>query len=694
MVINKEGVIDMKKKTIKVVSTAMAALLVASGIGYSMLYSKTEVASADTSEAEKKVEKAIKDNVSLGATGEDKEETVYVIADANGKVTKTIVSDWLKNKDGSATITDKSDLKDIKNVKSDADYKTGKDNEITWNADGKDIYYQGTSDKQLPVDVKITYLLDGKEMKPDDIAGKSGKLTIRFEYTNNQKQQVAISGKSVDMYVPFTMISGMILPTEQFSNVAVNSGKVISEGNNQIVVGLAFPGMNENLDLASVIPNTDLKMPNTVEITADVENFSLMTTLTMGTSNLLGKVNTDSIGSTDDLKAAITKLVESTNALQSGAAQLKDGLGTLLTNMDPYAAGMNQISGGIYDINAGVGLLNQKMSEFVAGLKTAVDGTQQLSDTVKDQVLAGANQVADGAQKASDATNTMLAAFKDTTDENGNLEKYGLVNGSKAIDEGVEQLQSSLSGMVTEITNNIEEDRIAIETVTAILESGKNPKTQAALTPEEVATYKTQIMQLTVSKQTLEGIITKMDPATMTTQMDNLKSGTADLSQGISALQGGITAYQGEVGKLATGANQLASGIDQLNKKVAEELQPGIKQLYDGGILMQTSVGKLYDGTQKANAGMGELITSTGKIKSAISQLSDGSTTLSNGVTQFKTQAIDKLSTSLSGDLEGAVERLKATMTLSQNYKIYSMAAQDKDTSVKFIYKTAEIKTK
>lgn len=683
----------MKKKTIKAVSTTMAALLVVSGIGYSMLYSKTEVASADTSEAEKKVEKAIKDNVSLGATGEDKEETVYVITDANGKATKTIVSDWLKNKDGSNTIKDKTDLKDVKNVKSNADYKTGSNNEIEWNADGKDIYYQGTTDKALPVDVKVTYLLDGKEMKPDEIAGKSGKVTIRFEYTNNQKQQVNINGKAVDLYTPFVMISGMVLPTDQFSNVEVTSGKVISEGNNQVVVGLAFPGVNENLNLASVLPNSDLQIPGSVEVTAQVENFSLLTTLTMGSANLLGKVNTDNIASTNDLKAAVTKIIESTNQLQSGAAQLKDGLGELLKNMDPYGAGMNQLSNGLYDINAGVGLLNQKMSEFVAGLNTALDGTKTLSQTVNDQILPGAQGVANGATLAANGVSQISAAFNNTTDANGNT-VYGLTDGSAAVDQGVAQLQSKLNGMVTSIQSSIAANNEKANAITAVLQGGISPTTGAALTAEEVAGYTANLQQLGGANAALQTMLNQMDPATMSAEISQLKDGTANLASGVGRLQAGVNEYQGKVGELAAGANQLSAGIALLNEKVQKELQPGMQQLYDGGVLMQSSVGTLYAGTQKASAGMSELITNTGKIKTAISQLSAGSTTLSDGITQFKTQAIDKVSASLTGNLEDTVERLKATMTLSQSYNIYSMAADGKDSSVKFIYKTAEIKAK
>ena len=105
-----------------------------------------------------------------------KEETVYVFTDASGNPQKTLVSNWLKNPDGSQTLTDTSDLSDITNVEGDETY-TQSGNKLTWQADGDDIYYQGTTSKQAPVSVKLSYQLDGKDISE---ASEQRKVKIGF----------------------------------------------------------------------------------------------------------------------------------------------------------------------------------------------------------------------------------------------------------------------------------------------------------------------------------------------------------------------------------------------------------------------------------------------------------------------------------------------------------------------------------
>ena len=182
----------------------------------------------------------------------DKEETVYVLADADGTANDVTVSTWLKNADGSEGLNDKTNLSDIENVKGYEGYKDNGDGTITWAANGSDIYYQGKSSEKLPVDVKITYKLDGEEIEPSELAGKSGKVTIRFDYTNNTKQTVKAGSKNSEVISPFVMLSGMILPVDKFSNVQVENGKVISEGSNQIVVGYAVGIQNAGGIIAAI----------------------------------------------------------------------------------------------------------------------------------------------------------------------------------------------------------------------------------------------------------------------------------------------------------------------------------------------------------------------------------------------------------------------------------------------------------
>ena len=207
-----------------------------------------------------------------------KEETVYLITDANGNVKQTIVSNWLKNGSANAEIKDVSELSEIENVKGDETF-TQNGNEIIWQANGQDIYYRGTTTKEAPISEKVTYYLDGKEISPQKLAGKSGKVKIRFDYTNHAKTTAKINGKKADIYVPFTVVSGMILK-DGFHNVRVNNGRILSDGNKIAVVGVAMPGLKESLDIDENDFDKDFEFPEFVEVTADVENFSLEMTAT------------------------------------------------------------------------------------------------------------------------------------------------------------------------------------------------------------------------------------------------------------------------------------------------------------------------------------------------------------------------------------------------------------------------------
>ena len=177
-----------------------------------------------------------------------KEETVYVNADASGKETSVIVSDWLKNAGSQKTLKDSSDLTDIENVKGDETWTSSGSN-LTWTTEGKDIYYQGNSNKELPVNVHFTYYLDGKKTEPADLVGKSGHLKIEVSYENTAKKTVEINGKKETVYSPFVMVTGMILPDDTFSNVTIDNGKVISDGNRSIVLGVTLHGLKESLGL-------------------------------------------------------------------------------------------------------------------------------------------------------------------------------------------------------------------------------------------------------------------------------------------------------------------------------------------------------------------------------------------------------------------------------------------------------------
>ena len=317
-------------------------------------------------------------------TDSDKDETVYVIADAAGNKQDVIVSEWLKNTDGEATIKDSSNLTDIENVKGDETF-TENNGELVWKADGNSIYYQGKSEEQVPVEVKVTYYLDDQVVTPDQLAGKSGKVKMRFEYVNNSK--------SGEVYTPFLMATGMVLSNDKFSNIKVENGQVVNDGNNSIVVGMGMPGLQDSLDLQKL----DVEIPDYFEVTADCTDFSLDMTMTVASTGFLSK--------------------------DSDNKDLKDAESDINELIDTYSDGMNSLVEGI--------------TEYTDGVSSVSDGIGQVKDGA-DSLYQGSLTLAQGVDSATTGAGTLKAAFEG---------ENGILSGSKQISDGLATLNKAVKGI-------------------------------------------------------------------------------------------------------------------------------------------------------------------------------------------------------------------------------------------------------
>ena len=288
----------------------------------------------------------------------NKEENVYVLSDTEGNVNKIIVSGWLKNPKKKKELTDISDLKDITNVKGDETFKE-KNGKKIWAANGNDIFYQGTTDKEVPVSISISYKLNGKKISAHDLAGKNGKVTIRFDYKPNVYETVVVDGKKCKITPAFLVMSGVLLDNENFRNIKVNTGKIINDGNRSIVIGVALPGMQENLGLSK----KDYDIPSFVEITADATDFSLITMMSLASNDAISSLNLDQLNSSNDLSNMISSLTEKLN---EGIDELYDGV--------------NQLNQGTGQLSAGLSLLSKNSPALTDG---AMQVFQALFDTAE-----------------------------------------------------------------------------------------------------------------------------------------------------------------------------------------------------------------------------------------------------------------------------------------------------------------------
>lgn len=427
-----------------------------------------------------------------------KEETVYVNADATGTIDEITVSNWLKNSGSvSGSLTDASTLKDIKNVKGDETFKASGDT-LTWNTDGEDIYYQGTTDQDLPVSVKLTYYLDGKEIKPADLKGKSGHLKIQVDYTNKEKKTVSVDGKQEEVYTPFVMMTGMILPNETFSNVTIDNGKVISDGSKNIVVGFGMPGMKESLNLDES-KTEDLTIPESLCVEADVTDFTMSSTFTVALTDLLDDIDFDNIVDVDSLKSSLDELEDAALQLVSGSDTLADGAGTLADGVNSYTEGADTLNDAIQKYLGSNGELNGSVTEYVNGVNKVVKGVQDYTDGT-NALADGVTAYIGGEQRLKEGAKGLLALSDGLTEmQKGINQLYGnldgkledendkdLLAGANQLAEGTAKLQKSF---------NDESVKALFAQVNGMLATGESLISDAAGLQTQLGTIQGQITQ-------------------------------------------------------------------------------------------------------------------------------------------------------------------------------------------------------
>lgn len=345
------------------------------------------------------------------ASGASKSETVYVNADASGAVNSVTVSDWLHSDTSGATINDFSNLSDIRNVKGNEKPAVSGSN-VTWQLDGNDLYYQGKSSKDLPVEVNIQYYLDGKETAPADMAGKSGKIEIKISFKNLDGHSVNINGAMHTVYTPFICAAAFNLPGKYFSNVTTNFGKVVSDGSNQAVSFVTVPGLKDSLYMYDT---SSVNIPDTLDVTADAKDFRLSNIMMLVSpmpdmSSLGSSINvndlTSKLGQLYDagsqLKDATSTLNSGEQAFANGVAQLYAGLATAGTSFNEAADGaaalsyntssLNQLISGANDLYNGASALSGGLDQIVAGLPGLTKGTSDAADGAL-QLLGGLNQL-------------------------------------------------------------------------------------------------------------------------------------------------------------------------------------------------------------------------------------------------------------------------------------------------------------
>lgn len=592
-----------------------------------------------------------------------KDETVYTKLNNNSESYSTIVSDKLSNDNNDEFLKDITDLLNLENTNGDEKFSQDGEN-ITWEAQGKNIQYRGETNKSLPVTCHIKYELDGNEVEAKDIVGKTGKVKITLEYTNNEVHTVKVNGKNVKMYTPFVVVAGTIFDNTENSNIKISSGKVIENGNKTIAIGLAVPGMQESLGISS----DKFNIPSNIEFEMDAKDFEMNNIVAFATPKLL---------ETEDLKMfdELDKIYSQVNTLQSSSRQLVDGA--------------NQVKDGAKQLDEGANTLK-------SGISVAYNG----ASTIKTAVAKSTNSLLNDKSDALDsktlesigvsASKTALATISSQSEAIGSSAKEQATETIKKQlsligTSAKEQAQASIKGQLSSIGTSAKKQ--ATESIKEQLSSiGKQAETEAAnvqLTDKQIAGIKAQV------KANLE------KDSNYIAMSEDMQAIVLQYSQAsaVSAAKSTVTTTAKQVANKTaqSTAMQVAQSVaNQTAKTVAGTVANQVK----GAALSQVAsqMSSLTDGLTELTSGLAQLNEGAGTLTEGTSTLADGSNTLAEGMNKFDQEGIEKIANYINGDVKDLTSRLEALKKLSEEYKTFTKINDGDKGSVKFIMITDSLK--
>lgn len=658
---------------------------------------------ADT---EKSINENFPEMLKTAQTG-DKSETVYAVMDADGNTTDVSVSEWLKNEGKSNNLSDYSNLKNIKNTSGDE--KMSRDgNKLMWAAKGKDIHYTGDYDGELPVKVKVSYYLNGTKVSADEIAGKKGNVKIRFDYDIND----SVKENGYSLTRPYAIVSAVVLSNDNFTNVTVNNGKAVNDGNSTAVVGIALPGMSDNLQI------DELDIPDHVTINAKTTNFEIDGTYTVADSGFMNDVDTtkldDATGQIDELESALDKLSDASKKLVDGSSKL--------------AKGANKLADSSSQIEEGTGDLKQGTGDLKTGVKDLSDGA--------DKLVAGAQDLSSGTtqmKEGTEALNSRVNGADGLAGDNGSAKK--LSAGAAQVDAGIKQMgvalaaqndklaqtaksiSDNLDGVNTEKVNAPSSADVdsALETAIKAAEASGDQDTINALknAKEKLGTYETNVndtvssvntdkQKITTANQTAKAMYQSIasssndDLKKLQDGADELKAGTQALDTAVNVGGTKVPSLSKAVAGLNSGAAQLDAGVNGYTDKDGK-FHPGALlglQSLQAGIKVDTKdKTSLVTGVNKLDAGAGKLVTYMGQLTEGAETLSDGADTLASGMATFNKTGIQKLvSTMKDSDIKSMVNRVKATLDAVSDGSFIGGKQDGQSGESKIIFKTDEVK--
>lgn len=618
-----------------------------------------------------------------------KDESVYVILNSDGTVDETIVSSWLHGEKG-LEVKDSTILDEIENIKGD-EVPTKDGENLIWKLEDEDLFYQGTTDKKLPLEVKVTYFLDDKEISPKEIGGKSGRIKIRLEVKNKDGHSKIINGKRRTIYTPFMVAAIMNLSDDHFKDVQVNRGEVISDGKNQVVTFITIPGLKDSFDIDSDI--LDIDLDEVLEVTANVDNFDMgpiMITATTDIPALDDIEEADSLDELEDgleeLKDAVQQLCDGTDTLAdnmelfyenfeklgNGAKALGDGASALNQGLGKAQSGALELKDGIGALGKGATVLGNRSvdyakgaSKFASGAKLFADEvTKTLTDKVGElsagtQAIAyGAEGLADGAGALSDGATKLSDGLEEMAEGTGKL-SYG----QKQVIGGIEKSISGVQALKDGRTKENETMKEAIGDMMQILavfeQITSNEEVKAIIASDEA--LRNAMLSAKGNIECLRQLQSALEASEGNDQifdvdgldgledgLEGLKKEAEGVSVGIDEIhqvltdeeKGAIVGAKGladGANKLSAGAGELQSGAEELEAEVSSGIRTATSKLGEVGKFargandLDIASKKLSDGANKIGAGGEEATKGADALASGLGELQNGGNQLEDG---------------------------------------------------------------
>ena len=601
-----------------------------------------------------------------------KDETVYSKIDSNGNNYNTIVNDHIINNEQEQLINDISDLLNIKNVNGDEEFSQDGNN-LAWHAEESDIYYQGESQKELPIECNVKYELDGNEITASELVGKSGKVKITIEYINKDAHTVNINGKDQTLYTPFVVVCGTIIDNNNNRNIEITNGKTVDDGSKTTVIGISLPGLQESLNISK----DKIDIPNTIEITMDSTDFELNNIVTYVTPKVLEENDMELFKKLDKIYNQVDTLQSSSKQIEEGANSLKEGTATYSEKSQEFNNAVEQVSKGVSSVNqnyskidAGISSLNDSSATLESGAKSVSEGTLAVSENLQT-ISSKLTELQTGTQSLKQGEVQLEAGLDQIITSVSTIQ--GTDNSAKI---------TELNQLITAHQNTINSLKSANETLTTQLKAIKDEETKQTITTQ-IETNKSIIKLLETNIVAYNETISTLKSADMSnikelqTALSNLKQGLQSLQTGTDTLYNGTTALQTGTGALASKTKELAQGT--------QSLYEGTIKISEGSGTLNSGSTQLKQGLNTLDAGGTKLGTASNQLTEAANTLSEGATTLAEGITKFNEEGIDKICDYINGDLKDISARLEKLQELSEDYNNFTMLNDGNKGNVKFI---------